>query len=202
MEGYSVTKAKLDSTLNDLENIVNNHIDTEFDAIETDSSRTLTQLKDHIASVEEYIGKLRDKETLLNNRYNYTMDISNSLYESILYWNEKTPSILSSQTSALLFVLYQDLSTWLIRNDLPLSQIKLEQYLDIHSENLVARLNEELLKQIPNFRKSIWKKALEEIGETDLNVNNYFRLGLKDWITGVQQVRFGLNIFIGTEDYI
>ena len=90
---------------------------------------------------------------------------------------------------------------WLIRNDLPLSQVKLEQYLDTHVENLVAKINEEVVKQMPEFNQKMWEEALLKMKISDIDINNYFRSNIRNWLTGVQQVRFNTDIFLGMDDW-
>lgn len=203
LSDYSATKTALNEYIEIIDKLLSKSDQNDNDVTDliSYSNDSLSGLKSCIKNYERYIGLQNDKETILISRYNYAMDIGNTLYESLLFWNEKTPRILQSETAAILYIIYQHLSLWLIRNDLPLSQVKLEQYLDAHTKNLVAKINEEIIKEFPRFNSIMWEQALESINETDNNVNNYFRNAIKDWIIGVQQVRFGINIFIGNEDF-
>lgn len=208
LSDYSNTKIALEEYVTIMDKLLRTPKSvSEQDANDTEyltnlySADILLGLKTCIKNYEKYISLQNDKENILISRYNYAMDICNTLYESLLFWNEKTPRILQSETAAILYIIYQHLSLWLIRNDLPLSQVKLEQYLDAHAKNLVAKINEEVIKEFPRFNSIMWEQALDSIHETDDDVNHYFRNAIRDWIIGVQQVRFGINIFIGNEDF-
>ena len=206
LASYSETKDKLERILNDIKVLMNSKDNNEnleeLDSVDKlDKTRIIDHLDSCIDKLQKYISRLHDKEDMMSLRYDYAMDIANSMYESLLYWNEKSPRIMQSETSTLLYVIYKELSLWLIRNDLPLSQIKLEQYLNTHSQNLVSKINEEVIKQLPRFNQKMWEQSLKEMNISDININNYFRNNIRDWIVGVQQVRFGVDIFLGTDDY-
>lgn len=202
--GYSEIKQSIHECLENLNGLPRSkdEIDDSLEDIgDYPDECVIAKLKSNVDKLEKIALAQYDRETILSSRYNYAMDIGNTMYESLLFWNEKTPRILQSETSAILYIIYQHLSLWLIRNDLPLSQVKLDQYLDAHSNNLVAKINEEVIKEFPRFNLKMWEQALQAIKETDIDVHHYFRKAIKDWIIGVQQVRFGINIFIGNEDF-
>lgn len=202
LSGYDKINELTNRYINELSEMIENGTTNDSSSVEKDNDiHKLMNLKNCIKELNTYIFEQYDRLEVLKNRFDYAMDMGNTMYESLLFWNEKLPCIEQSETSAILYIIYQNLSLWLIRNDLPLSQVKLDQYLDTHAPNLVSKINEEVIKQMPRFEQKMWEESLKEIGISDNNINNFFRDNLKRWIIGVQQVRFGKNIFIGTEDY-
>ena len=208
LDGYAETKSNIDQIINHLRNlfIQINKDGESVEFLETADQADLDptifdRLSHNLEDLNKFITMQHDREDYLSRKYDYAMDIANTMYESLLYWNDRTPRIIQSETSSILYIIYQNLSMWLIRNDLPLSQVKLEQYLDTHVENLVAKINEEVVKQMPGFNQKMWEEALLKMKISDIDINNYFRSNIRNWLTGVQQVRFNTDIFLGMDDW-
>ena len=208
LDGYAETKSNIDQIINHLRNLFI-QINRDGDSVEflktadqADLDPTIfDRLSHNLEDLNKFITMQHDREDYLSRKYDYAMDIANTMYESLLYWNDRTPRIIQSETSSILYIIYQNLSMWLIRNDLPLSQVKLEQYLDTHVENLVAKINEEVVKQMPEFNQKMWEEALLKMKISDIDINKYFRSNIRNWLTGVQQVRFNTDIFLGMDDW-
>lgn len=208
LDGYAETKSNIDQIIKHLKNLFI-QINRDGDSVEfletadqSDLDPTIfDRLSHNLEDLNKFITMQHDREDYLSRKYDYAMDIANTMYESLLYWNDRTPRIIQSETSSILYIIYQNLSMWLIRNDLPLSQVKLEQYLDTHVENLVAKINEEVVKQMPGFNQKMWEEALLKMKISDIDINNYFRSNIRNWLTGVQQVRFNTDIFLGMDDW-
>ena len=190
--------------LNSIENIINKNFEIILSDVKASAQindTDITLLKSYLDKLQNYVSILDERETSESLRYDYAMDVANSMYESLLYWNERSPIVLQTETQSILYIIYQNLSLWLIRNDLPLSLMKLEQYLNTHTQNLVSKINEETIKQFPRFSDKMWEESLSKMKISDINIGNYFKESLREWITGVQQIRFGTNIFLGMNDF-
>ena len=134
------------------------------------------------------------------NEKEYLSDLCYVMNESLLFFNNKIPEILNDETQCTLNAINHHLVELLLRNNIPISQTKLKDYVEITAKNIKATIHEDIIKHRPYYESSDFENVLLQLNIKS-TIDSFIEDSITNWIIGIQTIRFGKNIFISNTDY-
>ena len=152
-----------------------------------------------VETINNIFEDLREKKQHFDEDYSpkdkeFLADLADTFSTCLRFWDNKVPRILDEETNILIKKIEEALLEYWLRNDIPLTLVQLDNYVNTHATNLRSIIGQSARTIFPEYKIIWFEQALYDT-YGNKNIDEFMEKSLRDYVRGLQIVRFNKNIF-------
>lgn len=152
-----------------------------------------------VETINNIFEDLREKKQHFDEDYSpkdkeFLADLADTFSTCLRFWDNKVPRILDEETNILIKKIEETLLEYWLRNDIPLTLVQLDNYVNTHATNLRSIIGQSARTIFPEYKIIWFEQALYDT-YGNKNIDEFMEKSLRDYVRGLQIVRFNKNIF-------